>query len=82
MKPGREPQCCRFCGRDTMARDGVCGVCINGRSVSRHTEERDRQRKKVSQQWESDADHFDDESGPDDVFQERNTTLREWDRKT
>lgn len=61
-------QCCRYCGRDTRARDGVCHICISGLPPKLKTS---RGQKGLAAPrpaiHESLEDRYDDESGPDDV---------------
>lgn len=72
----RELKVCLFCGADTTARDSICRVCI-GHGSSRHMEDRDRQPMPVDLDGIAEDD-YGDESGPDDVYQERTADAKFW----
>ena len=63
----QEIKCCIGCGRETSATTGICFKC---RSHVRSTAAGSRgyADKPAPQQFEFDCDKFDDESGPNDIF--------------
>jgi hypothetical protein len=70
-RPGQaEVQCCRYCGRDTKARCGICGLC---RGVSldagRRITKRRIQYEQLPESRVKEEDDYGEESGPE-VFEE------------
>lgn len=74
--------CCIGCGRDT--RGVYCPAC-RPHSPGRYPSNRDgeRGRRRLDGAWPEqvfDADRFDDESGPDDIFDDGGTEAVRWRR--
>ena len=74
-KAKKESHCCPGCGRDTTA--AFCPACSGGDVGSRRDRDGERGRRRGRVRWPDevfDADRYDEESGPDDVFDDGNLT--------
>lgn len=70
-----EVHCCLFCGRDTRAKDEVCYCCKSGKpSKQIHSDRLGRTEKNFD--IEFDEDRYDDESGPDDIYDDSEAKKR------